>query len=203
MTPVSTTYPTNIKSLFTHVKRRLVSREIPVYVSTVGGELRKLREAAGLQQTDVAEKLNVSRVSVSNWERDVTLPSDDNFEQLARLFGVSTASLRYPADVTPPLRVTDREVQPPTPRVSAGLPHALRRWLQDELTEYVKARIPDHLFIEARSALESPELIGFFVGGGGGETSEDDVLEDMKLMARAIRRRLRRGGAKLGPDPVD
>jgi predicted esterase len=76
-------------------------------------------------------------------------------------------------------------------------------WLQNELTEYAKARISDNDFVDARAALESPELIGFFVGGGGGETSEEDVLEDMKLMARAIRRRLRRSGAKLGPDPVD
>ncbi|HUQ83300.1 MAG TPA: hypothetical protein VM076_19255 [Gemmatimonadaceae bacterium] len=90
----------------------------------------------------------------------------------------------------------------PTPRVSAGLPYRLRVWLQTELTEYAKAGAPDHLFMEARSALEAPDLIGFFVGGGG-ETSEEDALEDMNLMARAIRRPLQRGGAKLFPDPVE
>jgi transcriptional regulator with XRE-family HTH domain len=169
---------------------------------TLGTRLKVARTRAGLDQGRVAESLDVHRVTISKWENDVQTPSAEYLDQLADLYGVASRDLLRGIEVTD---VVSREAPPDriTPRVSAGLPYRLRVWLQTELTEYAKAGASDHLFMEARSALEAPELIGFFVGGGGGETSEEDVLEDMKLMARAIRRRLRRSGAKLGPDPVE
>lgn len=116
--------------------------------------------------------------------------------------GSSTVSHETPSDRPQAVREPAPALNP---RVSAGLPHRVRVWLQSELAEYAKAGIPDELFVSARDALESPEVTGFFVGGGGtaGKPPEEDVLEEMKVMARAIRRRLRRGGAKLGPDPVE
>jgi hypothetical protein len=176
-------------------------------------ELRqRLRRIAGdVSPRVIAEKSGVSHATIYRWLSDdpltgtyrTTVTSLRRFVETWEAESSRGVSHETPADKKP-----DRGSETPgdyriSPRVSAGLPYRLRVWLQTELTEYAKAGISDADFVDARSALESPEVIGFFMGGGGGgEQSEEDVLEEMKLMARAIRRRLRRGGAKIGPDPV-
>ena len=56
-------------------------------------KLRKLREAAGLSQGDVAEKLDVSRPAVSSWESGKIRPRLNKLNQLADLFGTTVADL--------------------------------------------------------------------------------------------------------------
>jgi len=43
-----------------------------------------------MSQEQLAEKLNVSRQSVSKWERDEALPDIYNLEAISEVFGVST-----------------------------------------------------------------------------------------------------------------
>ena len=52
--------------------------------------LRELRTASGLSQVDLAEKLGVSKQSVSNWENDNIQPSIDMLLKISRTFNVST-----------------------------------------------------------------------------------------------------------------
>ncbi len=49
-----------------------------------------LRRDSGLSQDELAEKLNVSRQSVSKWESGKALPDSDKVLALAELFGVTT-----------------------------------------------------------------------------------------------------------------
>lgn len=56
---------------------------------SLGKRLRHARVEAGLQQTEVAQKVGVSRVAVSDWERDVSEPKAENLTLLAKLFGVA------------------------------------------------------------------------------------------------------------------
>lgn len=53
-------------------------------------QLKKLREERGLNQTQLAQRLNVSKQSLSNWENDNILPSVEAVVSIARFFGVST-----------------------------------------------------------------------------------------------------------------
>lgn len=57
--------------------------------------IRKVRKARGLSQADVAKRLSVSRVAVTNWERVKAgnQPSLDHLRSLARIFGVSVDDL--------------------------------------------------------------------------------------------------------------
>lgn len=55
--------------------------------------LKNAREKAGYSQKDVAEKLNISRQSVSKWENGWTSPDIDNLILLSKLYGVTTDSL--------------------------------------------------------------------------------------------------------------
>ena len=55
----------------------------------LGEKIRLLREARGLSQEELAEKLDVSRQTVSNWENDRATPDAVKLGALCKTFGVS------------------------------------------------------------------------------------------------------------------
>ncbi len=57
---------------------------------TFSDKLITLRKKAGWSQEELAEKLNVSRQSVSKWESAQSVPDIDKILQLSSLFGVTT-----------------------------------------------------------------------------------------------------------------
>lgn len=62
---------------------------------TIGEKILKLRTAANISQEQLAEKISVSRQSVSKWEMDQALPQIDKVLQLCELFEISTDELLY------------------------------------------------------------------------------------------------------------
>lgn len=58
-----------------------------------GNRLYKLRSAAGLSQTDVANVVGVTNKSVSKWENGATKPSTNVLRKLADLFNISIEEL--------------------------------------------------------------------------------------------------------------
>lgn len=88
---------------------------------TLGEKLQKLRKARGLTQEELAEKVGVSRQSLSKWESDGALPDTANIILLADLFGVSTDYLLReapPEEASPaaesPAAATVVQLVPPT-----------------------------------------------------------------------------------------
>lgn len=72
---------------------------------TLGAKLQKLRKARAWTQEQLAEKIGVSRQSLSKWESDGALPDTANIILLADLFGVTTDYLlrdAAPADAFAP-----------------------------------------------------------------------------------------------------
>ena len=59
----------------------------------IGDNIRKYRKASNMSQDELAEKLDVTRQSISLWENGQTQPSLDNIMTLAKLFGVTTDDL--------------------------------------------------------------------------------------------------------------
>ena len=53
-------------------------------------KLIQLRKKQGWSQDELAEKMNVSRQSVSKWECAQSIPDLDKILQLSKLVGVST-----------------------------------------------------------------------------------------------------------------
>lgn len=49
-----------------------------------------MRKKRGWSQEDLAERMQVSRQSVSKWESSASLPDIDKVVMLSRIFGVST-----------------------------------------------------------------------------------------------------------------
>ncbi len=62
---------------------------------TIGEKIAKLRTAADISQEQLAEKVSVSRQSVSKWEMDQALPQIDKVLQLCELFDISTDELLH------------------------------------------------------------------------------------------------------------
>lgn len=51
----------------------------------VGDNVKAAREAAGLTQRQLAERLDIDAMSVSRWERGVVLPSVESVASLAQV----------------------------------------------------------------------------------------------------------------------
>lgn len=76
---------------------------------SLGNHLFRARKARGLSQEEVAEKLGVSRQTVSKWETDETLPDIRQSKRLAVLYGTSLDELaEFDIDVKEIQDVIDR-----------------------------------------------------------------------------------------------
>ena len=82
---------------------------------TFGERIKALRKERGMTQEELAERLSVTRQTVSKWEQGTTQPDLDRVLELGRLFGVSTD---YLLDGGGPPR-ENRPSAPETPGKSA------------------------------------------------------------------------------------
>lgn len=57
---------------------------------TISEKILDLRKSNGMSQEELAEKLNVSRQSVSKWESAASVPDVSKIIEISRVFGVST-----------------------------------------------------------------------------------------------------------------
>lgn len=60
---------------------------------SLGNKLLNLRKEKGLSQEEVAERLNVSRQTVSKWETDQSTPDFDKILPLCELYGITSDEL--------------------------------------------------------------------------------------------------------------
>lgn len=85
---------------------------------TLGQKLQQLRKRDGLSQEGLAEKVAVTRQTISKWELDQSTPDLQLLAQLAELFHVSTDYLIKPELAQPE--------EPPAPRSKRRLPEHIR-----------------------------------------------------------------------------
>ena len=62
-------------------------------MNELGARLQKLRRQAGMSQQELADRLHVSRQSISKWELGTAKPDLDNVIRLSELFSVSLDEL--------------------------------------------------------------------------------------------------------------
>ncbi len=75
----------------------------------LGNSLFHARKKCGLSQEAVAEKLGVSRQTISKWETDETLPDTRQSKQMALLYNVSLDELiEFDVDVKEIQQIIDR-----------------------------------------------------------------------------------------------
>ena len=59
----------------------------------LGEKLYKLRESKNMSQEELAEKLGVSRQTISNWENDKVTLDVDKAQELCKLYGIDMNAL--------------------------------------------------------------------------------------------------------------
>ena len=57
---------------------------------TIGQTIRTLRKEYGLNQTELAKKLNLSQDTISLWELDKALPDVLSVVSMSKIFNVTT-----------------------------------------------------------------------------------------------------------------
>ena len=60
---------------------------------TIAEKIKQLRKDNNMTQEDLAEKLNVSRQTISKWETNITIPDADNIVAISKLFNITTDEL--------------------------------------------------------------------------------------------------------------
>jgi transcriptional regulator with XRE-family HTH domain len=84
---------------------------------SMGGRLQRLRKAAGLSQSQLAQAAAVPIGSLRNWEQDRRMPLLDTAARVASALGVSLDELAGQAAPPP---------EPPPPQAKAGKPRRLQ-----------------------------------------------------------------------------
>lgn len=56
-------------------------------------KLKNLRELANMSQKDLADKINVSTVMISQYENNKKMPSRETIKKIAEVFGISSSDL--------------------------------------------------------------------------------------------------------------
>lgn len=64
----------------------------------IGNKLSQLRKLSGMTQEQLAEKINVSRQTVSKWESDSTSPDLESIVKISWIFHVSLDDLLKEAE---------------------------------------------------------------------------------------------------------
>ena len=95
---------------------------------TFSDKLIALRKKAGWSQEELAERLNVSRQSVSKWESAQSMPDIDKILQLSSLFSVTTDCL---------LKDTQDDTQDDTQPAAAQTPSPLPRVTLAQAKDYL------------------------------------------------------------------
>ena len=97
----------------------LISHNVAVY-----------RKRAGMSQEDLAERLHVSRQTISKWETGQSAPDPETVVQLARLFGITTDQLLTEETPAPfPEAPPSPEEAPPVTKVPLLDAHVLGRYI--------------------------------------------------------------------------
>jgi transcriptional regulator with XRE-family HTH domain len=88
---------------------------------TVGKKLKLLRAKKGLTQSQVADKLNISRGRYNSWENDIAFPRFEQLNDLSDFYNVSltdlvgkdTESRGIPrdGDIDPKTRILAQDIQ--------------------------------------------------------------------------------------------
>ena len=67
-------------------------------VLKIGERIRYLRDKAGMTQTDLARRLDISRSAVNSWEMSLSCPSTANILQMLDIFHVNADYLLSSSD---------------------------------------------------------------------------------------------------------
>lgn len=60
---------------------------------TIADKIKTLRKSCNMTQEELADKINVSRQTISKWETNVSIPDIESIIKICKLFSISTDEL--------------------------------------------------------------------------------------------------------------
>lgn len=97
--------------------------------SMIGERLYDLRKDAGMTQQELADLLKLSKYTISSYENENTMPSDDIKVEIAKIFHVSTDYLLGLIDEPLPYERDDQDF--------VIVPHYLPKHAKEEILQYI------------------------------------------------------------------
>jgi transcriptional regulator with XRE-family HTH domain len=107
----------------------------------LGMRIKECRQKANLSQEELAEKLNMKRTNIANYEAGRVVPPGLVILELSKIFGVSTDYLlgRTDSPASEPLENSLRQIQ----RARKRLPSDKERERMDRMIEMIKLSFVD------------------------------------------------------------
>lgn len=144
---------------------------------TFSDKLIALRRKAGWSQEELAERLNVSRQSVSKWESAQSMPDIDKIVQLSSLFGVTTDYL---------LKDGQDDPQPAAAETPSPLPRVMLAQAEDYLTR-AQANAPRMALATALCIVSPIPLLALGTVSERGQLGlNDDLAGGLGLIALLV-----------------
>lgn len=135
---------------------------------SLGNSLFQARKKKGMSQEEVAEKLGISRQTVSKWETDETLPDIRQSKQLAVLYGLSLDELvDFDISVKEIQEAIDRTSEKVTEQIdwtkAWGRKYPVLLQYQEEVDTASYAAALDKLLVDLQKKYGYNELDSFLV----------------------------------------
>ena len=144
---------------------------------TFSDKLIALRRKAGWSQEELAERLNVSRQSVSKWESAQSMPDIDKIVQMSSLFGVTTDYL---------LKDGQDDPQPAAAETPSPLPRVTLAQAEDYLTR-AQANAPRMALAAALCIVSPIPLLALGAVSERGQLGlNDDLAGGLGLIALLV-----------------
>ncbi|MBO5176461.1 MAG: helix-turn-helix transcriptional regulator [Lachnospiraceae bacterium] len=80
-------------------------------MNVIKDSIKNLRKEKDMTQDELAEKLNVTRQAVSNWEQGKTQPDIETLTRLAEIFDVSVEHIIYGSERKEKIIHINRDIQ--------------------------------------------------------------------------------------------
>jgi transcriptional regulator with XRE-family HTH domain len=107
-------------------------------MNDLGSKIKQIRVARGYTQDEIADLMNLQRTTISNWEKNVRIPSSDKLIEYARIVGVT---LDYFSDHSPERTMFQLMAQLESVFADAGIPESDKdKAYQDIMKIYLKSK---------------------------------------------------------------
>lgn len=143
----------------------------------IGSRIRSARERAGLTQEALAERIQLSDVSVSAWERGIYTPGKANLRRVAEVLNTTDYALRYGA-AQPPTGATETPLGRSNTTGRSKLPPRAYARVWEYLERMRAAEIPEDMIEESERLMVDP-LYSKINKRDIRERSEDDLITDI------------------------
>ncbi len=162
---------------------------MPVYF---GDKIRDARKAAGLTQRQLAEKINVSNTSVSNWEQNLSRPDPDTIQNLCWALDVQPNYFFGTDSISGIIPMPEMRKVPLVGTIACGTPILAAENIEDEVDmpkhihadfalrckgdSMINARIfdGDIVYIRKQDTVENGEIAAVLIG-------DDATLKRVRL----------------------